>query len=57
MDKRIKRFERLIGSMNLPENRKQYNRPNVLWFVRNGALQNRQHQNFNEAVQLARELM
>ena len=57
MDKRIKRFERLIGSMNLPENRKQYSRPNVLWFVRNGALQNRQHQNFNEAVQLARELM
>ena len=57
MDKRIKRFERLISSMNLPENRKQYNRPNVLWFVRNGALQNRQHQHFSEAVQLARELM
>ena len=57
MDKRIKRFERLVSSMNLPENRKQYSRPNVLWFVRNGALQNRQHRNFNEAVQLAIELM
>ena len=57
MDNRIKRFERLISSMDLPQNRKQYNRPNVLWFVRNGALQNRQHRSFNEAVQLARELM
>jgi len=57
MDNRIKRFERLISSMNLPENRKSYNRPNVLWFVRNGALQNRQHRNFDEAVKLARELM
>lgn len=57
MNNRIKRFERLISSMNLPENRKRYSRPNVLWFVRNGALQNRHHCNFNEAVQLARELM
>ena len=57
MDNRIKRFERLIRSMDLPENRKSYNRPNALWFVRNGALQNRQHRNFSEAVQLARELM
>lgn len=57
MDNKIKRFERLIRSMNLPENRKVYSRPNVLWFVHNGALQNRSHQNFNEAVQLTRELM
>ena len=57
MENRIKRFERLISSMNLPENRKAFNRPNVLWFVRNSALQNRQHQNFDEAVKLARELI
>ena len=57
MENTIKRFERLVGSMNLPENRKFYNRPNVLWFVRNGALQNRQHRNFEEAFKLARELM
>ncbi len=57
MHNKIKRFERLIRSMNLPENRKVYSRPNVLWFVREGALQNRNHRNFNDAVRLARELM
>lgn len=56
MDKRIKRYERLIRNMNVPEQRKTFSQANVLWFIRNGALQNRHHSNFYEAFELARQL-
>ncbi len=49
-------YERLIRTMNLPAARKFYSQPNVRWFLRNGAIQNRTHRNFDAAYTLAREL-
>jgi hypothetical protein len=56
MNAKINRYERLIKNMNLPNERKRYSQSNALWFIRNGALLNRNHQNFQEAFDLARQL-
>lgn len=51
-----RRFERLISSMNIPAERKTFSVSNVRWFLRNGAIINRGHQNFNDALALAKKL-
>lgn len=56
MHAKAQKYERLIKTMNLPAVRKSYNQPNVRWFLRNGAIQNRTHRNFDAAFALAREL-
>ena len=56
MREKTQRYERLIKTMNLPAARKSYSQPNVRWFLRNGAIQNRTHRNIETAIQLAREL-
>ena len=52
-----KRFENLIFSMDLPDSRKTYSNENVLYFLRNGAIVNTLHKNFNAAVKTARDLI
>ena len=56
MRDKAQRYERLIKTMDLPAFRKIYSQPNVRWFLRNGAIQNRTHRNFDAAFTLAREL-
>jgi hypothetical protein len=56
MHAKAQKYERLIKTMNLPAVRKSYSQPNVRWFLRNGAIQNRTHRNFDAAFALAREL-
>lgn len=56
MQAKTQRYERLIKTMNLPEVRKSFNQPNVRWFLRHGAIQNRTHKHFDAAYALAREL-
>ena len=57
MNWKIKRYESLIRNMNLPQNRKNYSEPNVLWFIRSGAMQNMQHENFYAAYELAKDII
>ena len=56
MQDKVQRYEHLIKTMDLPAFRKTFSQPNVRWFIRNGALQNRTHRYFDAAFTLAREL-
>ena len=53
---KVRRYENLTKTMNIPNNRKSFSQPNVLWFLRAGAMQNRNHKNVRAAYALAREL-
>lgn len=56
MQEKVIRYEYLIKTMNLPADRKVFSQPNVRWFLRNGAIQNTTHRNFDAVMKLAREL-
>ena len=56
MQSKVQRYEHLIKTMQLPADRKVFSQPNVRWFLRNGAIQNTTHRNFDAVMKLAREL-
>ncbi|MBI3187380.1 MAG: hypothetical protein HYZ31_05910 [Gammaproteobacteria bacterium] len=50
------RFEMLVASMNIPQQRKTCKPENVRWFLRNGAILNMSHKNIHAACALAQKL-
>jgi hypothetical protein len=56
MQSKVQRYEHLIKTMQLPADKKMFSQPNVRWFLRNGAIQNTTHRNFDAVMKLAREL-
>ena len=56
MQAKVQRYLKLIASMDIPDARKNFNQPNVRWFLRNDAIKNRAHKNIDAALSLAREL-
>ncbi|MDH5228890.1 MAG: hypothetical protein OEZ58_01510 [Gammaproteobacteria bacterium] len=52
--RQTQRFEQLIASMDLPEQRKYGSPNNAVWFIRHGGIRNRDHNHFDEAYMLAR---
>ena len=50
-------FEKAVATMDIPEMRKTGNAVNARWFLRNGAIRNRNHKNFDIALKFAMKLM
>ena len=50
------RFESLVATMNIPQQRKSFKPENVRWFLRNGAILNMSHKNIHAACALAQKL-
>ena len=53
----VRRFENIISTMDIPVQRKRVNHSNLYWFLRNGAIANRDNAHFAEAVELATQLL
>jgi hypothetical protein len=51
------KFSSLIKDMEIPIMRREVNQTNLRWFLRNGAIYNRNHKNFEQAVRLAQQLV
>jgi hypothetical protein len=43
-------FEKAVKNMELPEFRKVANAANVLWFLKSGIVENREHPNIMNAI-------
>ena len=57
-NKSKERYEKIIQSFpNIPENRKVVNEQNLLWFLRQGSILNRNNHKNVEAIQLAQSLL
>lgn len=50
-------FSTLTKSMNIPDERREVNQINLKWFLRNGAILNRNHINCDKAIRLAQKLI
>ena len=50
------RYEWLVATMNIPQQRKAFRQENLRWFLRNGAIMNMSHKNIHAACELARRL-
>lgn len=50
------RFEKAVSNMNIPETRKTASASNANWFLRNGAMLNRQHPKIDDAIVYAHKL-
>jgi hypothetical protein len=51
-----KRFELLIATMNVPQQRKKGTAINAMWFLRSGGIANRNHRHFYEVCDVAMKL-
>lgn len=50
------RLEEILTTMDIPENRREINFGNLSWMIRNLAIRNGNHPNFEEARDLVRKL-
>lgn len=50
------RLEEILTTMDIPENRREINFGNLSWMIRNLAIRNRNHPDFEEACDLVRKL-
>ena len=50
------RLEQILATMDIPENRREINFGNLSWMIRNLAIRNRNHPDFEEARDLVRKL-
>lgn len=50
------RLEEILTTMDIPENRREINFGNLSWMIRNLAIRNGNHPDFEEARDLVRKL-
>lgn len=50
------RLEEILTTMDIPENRREINFGNLSWMIRNLAIRNGNHPDFEEAHDLVRKL-
>lgn len=50
------RLEEILTTMDIPENRREINFGNLSWMIRNLAIRNGNHPDFEEARNLVRKL-
>ena len=53
----FQKFEKIIQKMNVPRNRMTANSVNASWFIREGAVNNKEHPDILTAIFLARKIM
>jgi hypothetical protein len=51
------RFQKLTKDLNIPDGRRAVNEQNLRWFLRNGAIQNMNHQNCYDAIDVAKTIL
>ena len=51
-----KEFEKIVESMNIPQERKTATPENARWFLRSGAIQNSNHFDIQKAIDLAKQI-
>lgn len=51
------RLKEILVTMDIPENRREINFGNLSWMIRNLAIRNRKHPDFEEARDLVRNLI
>lgn len=56
MDSQRKKFERIVAELRVPDERRSGTAENARWFLRSGAIVNRDHPNILLAICLARRL-
>ena len=50
-------YERAVATMNIPEQRKIASNANANWFIRNGWITNKNHNNFGRARDAALKIV
>jgi hypothetical protein len=57
LEKSQKQFRDLTFSMDIPKERREPTQTNIKWFLRNGAIFNMKHPNYEPAIKLARQML